>query len=411
MAFFLPLHIGISNIFLILFFVSSAYLFLVKKIYKTANFKILYFTLLPLFLLYVFGLFYSEPPFIGTKVLGRTVAFLLCPILMLFHTKPTLIQLRKHILNGIVVGSLISIIVLLIINFLNYFATRPFPKFDQEIFGFAYTYHNFTQPFVEYATYLGAYVVFSVAILLHRLVSEKKQSKWPLVLGIGILSIGVLFINARIIFFLFFLALTSTLIWSLIRFIRNRMFFAVASLVVLATICIWVLISALSNSFIVSRLTSELEWELSDQVNTEFNTKIKADSRIARWESAIEAVENKPVIGYGTYTEKDVLAHYYQKNGLIVSYNNRYDAHNLYFSFLIEYGIVGLLFLILFLITNLFIAIKYNDVEFLFLILMIIAISCFENYLQNNAAITFVALFSTVFLFSNISSINSKRNV
>ena len=405
MAFFLPLHMGLSNLFLILFFVGSGYFLFIKKEYIKRNPSLLIYTLLPLFLLYVIGVFYSSPPLIGLKVLGRTISFLLCPLLLLFYSNTMLQRIKLGLFKGIIAGSILSIIILLINNLLNYFATRPFPKFDDEVLNYYYTYHYFTEPFDIYPTYLGAYILFSLVILIHGLFKSEQSNKILNWAGILFLSIGILFINSRIIFLLYGSIVIIALILAGLRSFQTKRFGVLAFGFFIIVILGIFGGRALSDTFIFSRLTTELQWELTDQVNTSYGTKeITADSRIARWEAALEAFGHKPIYGYGTLTEKDILADFYLKNNLIVSYNNRYDAHNLYLSFAVEYGIIGVLLFLFYIISNLVIAIKWRDVEFIFLLFMIGTISCFESYLQNNAAITFVALFGSVLLFYNISS-------
>ena len=409
MAFFLPLHIGLSNLCLILFFVGSGYFLFIKKEYVKRKPSLLIYTLLPFFLLYVIGVFYSDPPFIGTKVMGRTIAFLLCPLLLLFYSQTMLQRVKTSLFNGIVAGSIISIGILLVNTLLNYFATRPFLKFDDEILNYYYTYHYFTEPFDMYPTYLGSYVLFSLVLLFHNLFKNNQSNKLLTWAGIVFLSIGVLFINARIIFLLYGLVVISAVVVGAIRSFKQKRYVLLSLSLVFMVAIGFFGARALSNTFIFSRLTNELKWELTDQVNTSYNTKeIAADSRIARWDAALQAISERPIFGYGTYTEKETLANFYLKNNLMVSYNNRYDAHNLYLSFAVEYGIVGLALFLFFLISNLLFAIRARDLEFFFLFFMIAAISCFESYLQNNAAITFVALFGTVMFFSNLP--NSKKN-
>lgn len=403
MAFFLPLHLGISNLFLILFLVASAYLLLIKKEYVLRNPRLLIFTLLPLFLLYVIGVLYSSPPFVGTKIIGRTISFLLCPLILLLYSKSILERIKTRLFKGIVVGSIIAIAILLVNNFLNYFATRPFPKFDNEILDYYYTYHYFTEILDVYPTYLGAYILFALVVLLHGLFKKQRCNKVLNWAGIVFLSIGVLFINARIIFLLYAFIVIASVVLAAIRTLKHKQYtwfvFILLSIFTLGTVGL----SILSNTFIFSRFSKELEWELTDQVNTSYNTKnIGADSRIARWEAALQAISERPIIGSGTYTEKDILGTYYLKNDLMVSYKNRYDAHNMYLSMAVEYGIIGVLLFIFYLGSNFWFAIKYRDVEFSFLIFMVGVISCFESYIGNNAAITFIALFGTVFFFSHI---------
>lgn len=411
MALFLPLHIGISNLFLILFLVASGYFLFVEKEYVLRNPKLLIFTLLPLFLLYVIGVFYSSPPFIGTKVIGRTISFLLCPLILQFYSKSMLQRIRMNLFKGIVIGSILSIGVLLVNNFLNYFATRPFLKFDGEILDYYYTYHYFTEILDVYPTYLGAYILFAMVILIHSLFKRQQFNTVFTWVAIALLSVGVLFINARIIFLLFGLIVVFSFSLGAISSFKRKKY------LLLSIILIFVIgiggfgALILPKTFIFSRFTNELQWELTDQVNTTYNTKeIAADSRIARWEAALEAIGQNPILGYGTYREKDILGDFYLKNNLIVSYNNRYDAHNMYLSLAVEYGVVGVIFFLFFLFSSLYFAIRYRDIEFFFLIFMVLIISCFESYIGNNAAITFIAFFGTVFLFLHMPTLKRNEN-
>ena len=179
MAFFLPLNIQLSNLFLVLFFIASGYLLVVKKEYRLRPKKVLLLSLLPIFFLYIFGLFYSTPPFEGLKIIGRNISFLLCPLLLFFYRENTLDLIRKNLFNGIVAGSLLSILFLLGTNFYNYFATRPLFGFDDEIFNYYYTYYYFTEPLLQHPTYLGTYVLLSLGILMQWISSwHHTQNLW-----------------------------------------------------------------------------------------------------------------------------------------------------------------------------------------------------------------------------------------
>jgi len=360
MAFFLPLEIGISNLFLILFFIISGYFLFLKKQYVYRNPKILLYTLLPVFILYFFGLLYSSPPFEGIKIIGRNVAFILCPLLLFFYSNDALEQIKKKLFNGIVFGSMLSILILLTNNFLNYFATRPFPNFDDEIFNYYYTYYSFTDLLEMHPTYLGVYLVFAISLLLKKLIILRKGK--PLILSaLLLLSTGIVFINSRIIFLLYALVVFSALLYTGFLFYKRKKIWALSLVIIVTIASVFSLVKLFSNTFIYTRLTNELQWELTDQVDTAYNAKLVADSRIARWQSAIEAISQKPIFGYGTHSEKNILARYYKKNGLFVSYNNRYDAHNIYLSFMIEYGIFGLLILLFYLFYNLYLSVKTRN--------------------------------------------------
>jgi O-antigen ligase len=399
MAFFLPLHLGISNLFLIVFFVLSGYFIILLKQRFYRSPKVLLFSLLPIFLLYCLGLFYSNPPFDGLKIIGRNLSFFLVPLLLFFYSVKNLKFILSKLYTAITIGSVISICILLINNFLNYFATRPFLNFDDEIFNYYYTYYSFTNLLDVHPTYLGAYVVFAISILLKKLFTKRKNNVL-IIAALTILIVGIVFINSRIIFLLFATVLLSSLVYAAFLFYKSRRFGALALVVIITIAGVFSVVKVFSDTFIVTRLTSELQWELSDQVDTNYNKKITADSRIARWQSAVEAISEKPIIGYGTLSEKDVLEGYFKKNGLAISYNNRYDAHNIYLSFLIEYGFFGVAILLLFLFSNLYLSLKTRNIQYFLLFAMVCVIGLFESYLKNNAAVTFVALFGSAMLFS-----------
>jgi len=401
-AFFLPILIKLSNLFLVLFFISSAFLFLIKKEFKKRSYTSLFNTTLLLFLINVFGLLITETPSEGIKAIERGVSFFLCPFLLFLHNEKSLFEIKNKLFKGIVLGSLLSVIILLCNNFINYFSTRPLFSFDDEIFSYYHTYYYFTDFLEIHPTYLGSYIILSITIVLMRFIKNNNKKTriinfWILI----ILSIGVLFLNSRIIFFLYFSILSSFILWGLFKLIKLKRFkYGLISLVVVGSVLFFMFNSSISKTFIYSRLTKELSWELSNQIDTKYNSKIHADSRVARWKSGLKVIERKPLFGYGTRTEKNVLASQYQKDGLENSYNLKYDSHNLFLTYTIEFGIFGLLVLCFYFFSNVYLSIKSKYIEYFVFINMILIICVFESFLKNNSGITFVAIFSSILYFT-----------
>jgi O-antigen ligase len=142
-------------------------------------------------------------------------------------------------------------------------------------------------------------------------------------------------------------------------------------------------------------------WDLTPNINTSYNGKYKADSRIARWESAFSAIKERPTFGYGSAMEKEILHKRFQENGLNFAATNYYDSHNQYLSITIEFGLIGLSFFLFYLFSNFYFSFKSKDKVSLFFFASLILVGLFENLFKNNAGIIFVAFFSNVFLFSN----------
>ena len=176
-----------------------------------------------LFLINVFGLLITETPSEGIKAIERGLSFFLCPFLLFFHTEKALFEIKNKLFNGIVLGSLLSVIILLCNNFINYFSTRPLFSFDNEIFSYYHTYYYFTDFLKIHPTYLGSYIILSIAIVLNRVVkNSNKKRRFINFLIIFVLSIGVLFLNSRIIILLCFSILISFFLWGLFKLFKLK---------------------------------------------------------------------------------------------------------------------------------------------------------------------------------------------
>lgn len=399
MAFFLPLLIKLSNFFLIFFFIYSVYHIFKEKRHLKKSSLLLTYTTLSIFIMYAVSLFFSDNFFSTFNVLGRNISFVLCPLLLFFQSRKNILGIRMWLMKGLVLGAVCSIIILLVNNCYNYFLTRPIMVFDIEIFSYYYTYYSFTDLFQLHPTYLGTYVMFSIMVVLNNTLKFKPVLKLSVLL---LLSTGVLFINSRIIFFIYGITLVVYLVNTLRLLNKNinlrSLVFTGGSIIVMI-IFVYVLIE---KTLVFSRLNKELSWELTEQVGTTFNNKTRGDSRIARWKVALKVIEEKPLLGHGIDMEKDVLVEGYTKFGLENSAALRYDAHNSYLSIAIEYGLFGLILYVFFLLSNIYISLRSKDVLYFGFFLMIAIVGLFENYMMLNAGITFVAMFGSVLFFSNI---------
>ncbi|MFT7071352.1 MAG: O-antigen ligase [Patiriisocius sp.] len=402
-AFFLPLSIKISNVFLILFFASAfGLVFFNKSKLQNINYKLLYYTLLPLFIISIIGLLYSDPLLIGSSKIAKSISFLLCPIILLFYNKDSLQTIKKELFRGIILGCVLTFLVLLSFNFYGYYATRPFLLIDDELLNYYYTYYSFTKPLGIHPTYLGTYALLAIAILLTHFKKFSKYRRVLVMVMIAILSLGILFLNSRVVFLLYALLIGTTMLVLLRQWYLKKKF--LLFFIMIAAIGAGGFFShyLLSETFIVTRMTKELSWELSDQKDSNYNLNTKADSRIARWKSAVQVIKEKPIFGYGTKMEKTVLNKQFIEDGLLSSAKKRYDSHNMYLSVSLEYGALGLLLFLIYLMTNLYYAVLKKRALTIFFFVIITVVCLFENYLALNAGITFVGLFGSVLSYINL---------
>lgn len=398
-CFFLPLSTKISNIFLILFLVGVLFLVLKGEIgFNKANVSILKYSTLVLMVPLLLSLFFHGELLKVLDLLGRRVSYLLVPIVFLFFPPTHFLSLRKYSFLGIVYGSLLSSSILLFNNLTKYYATRPLFSIDSDLLNFYYTGFNFTEIIDFHPSYFGMYILFSVSVLLFSRVINSNALR---IFIFFFLSLIILFLSSRVILFFYALIVLVYILRSLLNY------YGKSKRVVLAFLTVGLIIASsayllIKNTYIYDSLTKETIWELSFNVNDKYNSKTFGDSRVARWNVALDLIKDQPIIGYGVGNEKDVLEIGYRNDSMLISAQNRYDAHNLFLGYAIETGIFGLLILVYYIFNSLFLFFKFKKTMYFLFFLSVLGMCLIEDYLNNNAAITFLAYFGNLFLFQTL---------
>jgi O-antigen ligase len=393
-----PLSTKLGNIALAIF--MAILLFFFKNKPKN-GITIIWFSTIYLFALLLLGLFFSDNISDTINLFGRYATYLLIPFLLLFLDKDQLVYLKKRSLLGLIVGVTIASLVLLTNNFIKYYSIRPLFTIDKDLFNYYHTYHCFTEILKIYPTYFGLYAILSlIGSLEFILTNMLKRDKILIGLTIPIQLMTILFLNARIITIIVLMLVVYYSFVLLKKVYFRSKFFFLISIIGMFLLSI-LLFSSVRKTYMYSRFSQELVWDLTPNINTSYNGKYKADSRIARWESAFSAIKERPTFGYGSAMEKEVLHERFQENGLNFAATNYYDSHNQYLSITIEFGLIGLSLFLFYLFSNFYFSFQNKDKVSLFFFTSLILVGLFENLFKNNAGIIFVAFFSNVFLFSN----------
>lgn len=393
-----PLSTKFGNVTLALFLASILFFFANKP---KSNNKIVWFSTLYLFLLLLVGFFFSDNTPDAINLFGRYITYLLVPLFLLFLNKDQLITIKKKSLYGLIVGVSIASVILLTNNFIKYYSARPLFTIDKDIFNYYHTYHCFTKILKIYPTYFGLYVLLSLITTLEILFTNTSKNRKILVsLSVPIQLLTILFLNARIITGIAAVILVYYSILLLQKvFFSNKIWFS--TLILAMFIFCALLFNTVRKTYMFSRFSQELIWDLTPNINTAYNGKYKADSRIVRWETALSVIKERPFFGYGSAMEKKVLHEGFQKNGLNFAANNNYDSHNQYLSFTIEFGVIGLCFFLFYLSSNVYFSLRKKDKIAVVFFVSLALIGIFENLFKNNAGIIFITFFSNMFLFSN----------
>ena len=120
-----------------------------------------------------------------------------------------------------------------------------------------------------------------------------------------------------------------------------------------------------------------------------------------RWELAVGAIKQSPIIGHGAGSEIPLLKTRYFQNKFYVSYLNGLNAHNEYLSLLIKSGILGLAVYIITIFYGVRASIRKRDIVFFALMALTAVVSFSENVLDADKGVIFYSFFFTVFIFTS----------
>lgn len=294
--------------------------------------------------------------------------------------------LRVRIIYGFIVG--VSLVLVYLFSIILYEVSISADSFS-ELFSYKYSYNNFIIPLDSHPTYLGFLVIISNFFVYH-----SKKLNLPTRISLLILNgLGLFFIMSKIIIVIYFTQIIG-------------MFFTIKSKRSKRNIILFFLFIAVATGYLfkfhskdiyfLQRFSLELMWDLNpNNTNHSINGRVEDDSRFARW-SVIWAKMNESIIfGHGSGSEKTILNEVYEENSLLVSLERKYNTHNQFLFFGIEYGIIGIILFFSFLFTNLYMAYKRNDFFNIYFIIWLFLICCFENYLNRTMGVLLVSIILT----------------
>ena len=150
----------------------------------------------------------------------------------------------------------------------------------------------------------------------------------------------------------------------------------------------------------------------------EFITTLKSDEaskksttgvRIYAWQTAIDLIKEKPLIGYGTGDVKSVLIDEYIKKDLTVLAKKELNPHNQFLQTAIALGCIGFLILILIFVLPLIHSIKRQFYIYAFFIGLFLLNNLTESMLETQSGVIFYGFFNALFFVSYFDNSKNKE--
>jgi O-antigen ligase len=385
-VFFLPIKTGLSNAGVIGIIITTIFSFIQNGLRSIKGKTFLFYgsTSWVLYLPYLAGAFYTSHPENIITELTRGVFFLLLPFLIL-RKDLNYQSLVRPAIWGLVIGSIVSAIFLLANNFYN-FSISDVQNY--RLLSYDFTGRNFVEPLREmHPVYLGSYYLFAGILLWETHIVNGYWKRF----GITILFLlTIFFLNTRIIALL-------TLLCTLIIAYRKLSHKGFAALVLTGILVLLIFVPLISKSYVFNKFYDGTRWELEENVGTR-NTDSKrfSDSRMSRWKVSWTLYEEKPVFGHGTGSARELLVESYLEKDMKASLKQKYDSHNQFLAYAIEFGLIGLLSIFSFFFCTFWGSISQKQILTFYFATIVFVICFTENYLNRNMGISFVAIWSSL---------------
>jgi O-antigen ligase len=315
--------------------------------------------------------------------LETKLSLLLFPIFLLIG-----VDIKKEfiydLLKFFIIGCCISIIICLLNASYNFFILEKNNSFY---------YKNIS--IFHHPSYFSMYLNFAIGLLYLNLVSpiskHKIKNKWSWILIISF-TVFIVLVSSRTGWISNFL-INSIFIIVLIK----RKFFhkrhLLLGLVILLTIGGLVNFSpSLKNRF--NEIIKHTVY-----AKQQSNYPSSTSTRIKAWESAAELIQKNWLFGLGSGIGSVELNKVYEAKGYLSLKEKNTNTHNQYLQYLLDHGVVGLIFLVFFTIIMFFNSFK--DKYYLYALFLIIMMINFmtESMLETQSGIVFFAFFNTLFFY------------
>ena len=373
---------------IVLFFVFTIYSVITKKKHnKKRPKKYVYLLLINIsvFVVLLLSILYSSNIAIGLEYLFRLLPVLLFPI-SFFLLKSNQNIFSKTLFTKAKLLFFSSTLLLFIVVFFVFY----FRGFVTENYFLNYSYRIIFQ-LGKYSMHpIYASLITSIALIFSVSLYQQHKYKLLIILGDVILLINLILLSRKSAIIIMGLLFLVFLFFKLKTSLKVKLISV--SLLICSFILICKFIPDISNRF--TELNSVFDEHKISSTNLRVNIS----------KLTIKVISKEPLLGYGVGDTKDILTDLQKKNTFFKG--NYYNTHNQFLGFTLASGFIGLVFFIVFLLTNLKLVFN-KSFEQLAILMLFISLMFIENILDRQNGVIYFALIINYFSFYNL--INSSE--
>ncbi len=263
-------------------------------------------------------------------------------------------------------------------------------------------YYNFIQASMHH-NYMPQDAMYICTALIFLLFSLKHWNKYLRV------SISVLFFSVLLLFSVRLGIIQFSGIVLVYIIINRKRLINVQNTVALILVLILGSVLLTSNKYTKDKIFSTLH-SMNIDVGKDKVTEIAKDYhqinfRLKLWPAAIDLIKERPFLGYGAGTEKDLIHRELKSRDFDL---HKVHAHNQFLSVTFQYGIFGLS-VFLFILVSIFLK-AIRHLEYTLIFILIITSMLTDSYLDVQQGLFYFALFGSLILsYTIVKKVNNSQ--
>lgn len=385
-VFTIPWSNNLNSQTIVLFCVSTALTTSITETKSRLKSDLLWIYFSAFFLLIASSLIWDDRPFSSLKPLEKYAGFLFLPPFI-----TAMPRLNARALKTCLLLFVTSTVIITLVCFIK--SAKEYTKSgDYRVFHYQYL----SQQMDLNAIYLSLYCCFSIVILLYFSFIHAKTGKrakgFALLICLSLTG-AIILLSAKMVIAILALVIITIILY--IGFKRGRLLQSV----------ILVLIILAAGIITISQV-HYIKWRIGVTEVKKYQGAGDNQNGLAVrqiiWESAIESISEKPVLGYGIESASVTLIEKYKQKNFELGIIEEYNAHNTYLQLGLHCGIIGILLLILLLGATIAKALSQKNFFLCFTLLIILPQSITESMFEVQKGIIFFVVF--ICLFANHSA-------
>jgi len=343
-----------------------------------------------LFLILVFGQFYSNDVKTGWTLVERSLSLLLIPFALSHSSQLTVNNQKMMIHFFVVIGFFASLYCLSNQGFQAAQAGSIYASEESTHFLFnRFMHHRLSAPLKMHAVYFSLFIAFLAIFILHILLdfSQSRINKAGLTALFVFFGLMLILLKSAIIVIGFSIVVLYFL------FKKGATVSDFKHKIVFSGLAVTVVILA------IYAIVSKVEFINLNYHMADLHMGMVA-IRLSIWENALSIIGSNWFFGVGTGDADLALRNQFLNSGFTIGYKNDYNCHNMYLQYWLGNGILAAAAFIIYLILLLKKAFKYQNKVFIGFVILFAVFSITESTMRVQKGLVFFMVISSLFYWN-----------